>query len=103
MDDVIELSFGGSVREKGQKASANADKPNASKPIDAPTAAQLTTCPCHELAGVARGIAGEFTLEGRRQREAAQPLHFAAGADQGSVGIAARAVHHEACARQRLE
>ena len=32
MDDVIELSFGGSVREKGQKASANADKPNASKP-----------------------------------------------------------------------
>ena len=103
MDDVIELSFGGSVREKVRELLPTPTNQTPASQIDAPTAAQLTTCPCHELAGVARGIAGEFTLEGRRQREAAQPLHFAAGADQGSVGIAARAVHHEACARQRLE
>ncbi len=102
MDDVIELSFGGSVREKVRKLLPT--------PTSQTPASQLTLprqpnspCLCHELAGVARGIAGEFTLEGRRQREAAQPLHFAAGADQGSVGIAARAVHQEACARQRLE
>lgn len=31
MDDVIELSFGGSDREKDRKASASADKPNAGK------------------------------------------------------------------------
>ena len=31
MDDVIELSFDGSVREKVRKASANSDKPNAGK------------------------------------------------------------------------
>jgi len=49
MDDVIELSFGGSVREK-VRSFCQRDKPNASKPVDAPTAAQLTTCPCHEFA-----------------------------------------------------
>jgi hypothetical protein len=31
MDDVIELSFDGTVREKVRKTSVNADKPNAGK------------------------------------------------------------------------
>ena len=68
MDDVIELSFGSSVREKVRKPLPTPTSQTPASPIDAPTAAQLTTCPCHELAGVARGIAGEFTLEGRRRR-----------------------------------
>jgi hypothetical protein len=40
------------------------------------------------LAGIAADIARELALEGRRQREAAQPLHFGAGADQRSIRIA---------------
>jgi hypothetical protein len=66
MDDVIELSFGGSVREKVRKLLPT-PKPNASKPIDAPTAAQLTTCPCHALGGGAddRGVLRDPPMRSR--------------------------------------
>jgi hypothetical protein len=48
------------------------------------------------LAGIARDIAGEFALEGRRQREVVQPLHLGAGADQCRIRVGACAVDHEA-------
>jgi hypothetical protein len=57
----------------------------------------------YALARIAGDVAGKLALEGRRQREAAQPLHFGAGADQRPVRFAGGAIHDEARAGQRLE
>src|SRR5205085_5506559 len=57
----------------------------------------------HALAGIAGDVAGELAVEGAGDREAAQPFHLGAGADERGVGIGPGAVHDEAGARQGLE
>src|ERR1700730_2827909 len=78
-----------------------------SEPIFAPDQVQgAITSPAvfgDALAGVAGDVAGELALEGRRHREAVQPLDLGAPADQRRIRIAACAVDDEARTGQRLE